>query len=133
MTSSVTDVSKAPKRAQKVSKTYNCVLCPSQIVFRYERGDGVRGLVALDDVSFSKECVFDPDNNKLPDASTTTAPPTPSNTPTTPATPSASTAPPNPCQVNDFTERTQRQFIFLRTPGPVNLLKIIRTYFLNMD
>ncbi|XP_034743360.1 MAM and LDL-receptor class A domain-containing protein 1 [Etheostoma cragini] len=30
----------------------------SQIVFRYERGDGQRRLVALDDISFSKECLF---------------------------------------------------------------------------
>uniref|UniRef100_G3PY20 MAM domain-containing protein n=2 Tax=Gasterosteus aculeatus aculeatus TaxID=481459 RepID=G3PY20_GASAC len=48
----------------------------SKIVFRYERGDGLGGLVALDDVSFSRECLFDPDNNKLPDPSTTSAPPT---------------------------------------------------------
>ncbi|XP_044077011.1 MAM and LDL-receptor class A domain-containing protein 1 isoform X2 [Siniperca chuatsi] len=74
----------------------------SKIVFRYERGDGRRGLVALDDISFSRECVFDPDNNKLP--SPTSAPPTSSNTPTSPATPSASTstAPIHPCQDNEF-------------------------------
>lgn len=65
-------------------------LCPAQIVFRYERGDGLGGLVALDDVSFSRECLFDPDNNKLPDPSTTSAPPT------------SATA---PCQVNVFTTR----------------------------
>ncbi|XP_034411292.1 MAM and LDL-receptor class A domain-containing protein 2 [Cyclopterus lumpus] len=39
----------------------------SKIVFRYERGDGLRGLVALDDISFSRECLFDPENNKLPE------------------------------------------------------------------
>ncbi|XP_070701014.1 MAM and LDL-receptor class A domain-containing protein 1 [Pempheris klunzingeri] len=74
----------------------------SKVVFRYERGDGPRGLVALDDVSFSRECVFDPDNNKLPDTSPTSAPPTFPNTPVSPATPSASTAPVHPCQDNEF-------------------------------
>ncbi|XP_042353411.1 MAM and LDL-receptor class A domain-containing protein 1-like [Plectropomus leopardus] len=72
----------------------------SKIVFRYERGDGLRGLVALDDISFSRECVFDPENSKLPDTSSTAAPPTSSNT--SPATPSTSTAPPHPCQDNEF-------------------------------
>ncbi|XP_068593728.1 MAM and LDL-receptor class A domain-containing protein 1 isoform X2 [Cebidichthys violaceus] len=67
----------------------------SKIVFRYELGDGLRGLVALDDISFSRECLFDPDNNKLPDPSSTSAPPTSSNTP-------ASTAPTLPCQDNEF-------------------------------
>ncbi|XP_018531715.2 MAM and LDL-receptor class A domain-containing protein 1 [Lates calcarifer] len=61
----------------------------SRIVFRYEHGDGRRGLVALDDVSFSKECKFDPDNTELPDTSPTSAPPT-------------SSAPVNPCQNNEF-------------------------------
>ncbi|XP_038573588.1 MAM and LDL-receptor class A domain-containing protein 1 [Micropterus salmoides] len=70
----------------------------SKIVFRYERGDGRRGLVALDDISFSRECVFDPDNNILP----TSAPPTSSNTPTSAATPSTSTVPTHPCQDNEF-------------------------------
>ncbi|XP_071348966.1 MAM and LDL-receptor class A domain-containing protein 2 isoform X2 [Trachinotus anak] len=74
----------------------------SKIVFRYEHGDGHRGLVALDDISFSKECVFDPDNNKLPDISPTSTQPTTPNTPTSPATPSTSTAPVNPCQDNEF-------------------------------
>ncbi|XP_039670520.1 MAM and LDL-receptor class A domain-containing protein 1 [Perca fluviatilis] len=72
----------------------------SQIVFRYKRGDGQRGLVALDDISFSKECLFDPENTKLPNTSTTSAPPTSSNTPTSPA--SSSTAPTHPCQDNEF-------------------------------
>ncbi|XP_074507832.1 MAM and LDL-receptor class A domain-containing protein 1 [Sebastes fasciatus] len=72
----------------------------SKFVFRYERGDGRRGLVALDDISFSGECLFDPDNSKLPDP--TSAPPTSSNTPTSPATPSASTAPTLPCQDHEF-------------------------------
>lgn len=74
----------------------------SKIVFRYERADGPRGLVALDDISFSRECIFDPDNNKLPDTSSTSAPPTSSNTPTSPAIPSTSTAPTSPCQGNEF-------------------------------
>ncbi|KAI3374795.1 hypothetical protein L3Q82_021349, partial [Scortum barcoo] len=73
----------------------------SKIVFRYERGDGPTRLVALDDISFSRECVFDPDNNKLPNT-TTSAPPTSSNTPTSPATPPTSTAPTHPCQDNEF-------------------------------
>ncbi|TKS79616.1 LDL-receptor class A domain-containing protein 2 Skeletal organic matrix MAM and [Collichthys lucidus] len=68
----------------------------SKIVFRYEPGDGPRGLVALDDISFSRECVFDPDNNKLPDTSPTSSPPT------SPATASTSTAPTNPCQDKEF-------------------------------
>lgn len=66
----------------------------SQIVFRYVHGDGHRGLVALDDISFSKECVFDPENNELPDPSPTSV------TPTSPTSPSVSTAPINPCQVH---------------------------------
>nr|XP_033506790.1 MAM and LDL-receptor class A domain-containing protein 1 [Epinephelus lanceolatus] len=72
----------------------------SKIVFRYERGEGLRGLVALDDISFSKECLFDPENNKLPDTSTTSAPPTSSIT--SPATPATSTTPTHPCQDNEF-------------------------------
>uniref|UniRef100_A0A8C4IGG5 MAM domain-containing protein n=1 Tax=Dicentrarchus labrax TaxID=13489 RepID=A0A8C4IGG5_DICLA len=74
----------------------------SKIVFRYERGEGHRGLVALDDISFSRECVFDPDNNKLPDTSPTSVPLTSSNTPTSPATPSTSIAPTHPCPDNEF-------------------------------
>ncbi|XP_061694563.1 MAM and LDL-receptor class A domain-containing protein 2 isoform X2 [Syngnathoides biaculeatus] len=64
-----------------------------KIVFRYEQGAGSRGHVALDDVSFSEECTFDPDNSPLPD----TWPTSPA--PTTPAT---SSAPPSPCQDNEF-------------------------------
>uniref|UniRef100_A0AAQ5YK66 MAM domain-containing protein n=1 Tax=Amphiprion ocellaris TaxID=80972 RepID=A0AAQ5YK66_AMPOC len=60
----------------------------SKIVFRYELGEGRRGLVALDGISFSKECKFDPDNNKLPDTSPTSVPPT---------SPSI-----NPCQDGEF-------------------------------
>ncbi|XP_056247108.1 MAM and LDL-receptor class A domain-containing protein 1 [Seriola aureovittata] len=74
----------------------------SKIVFRYEHGDSHRGLVALDDASFSKECVFDPDNNNLPDISPTSTSPSSSNPPTSPATPSTSTAPIAPCQDNEF-------------------------------
>ncbi|XP_069014100.1 apical endosomal glycoprotein [Embiotoca jacksoni] len=62
----------------------------TKIVFRYELGERPRGLVALDDISFSMECVFDPDNSKLPGTSPTSSPPTPS------------TAPTNPCQENEF-------------------------------
>ncbi|XP_074544676.1 MAM and LDL-receptor class A domain-containing protein 1 [Halichoeres trimaculatus] len=72
----------------------------SKVVFRYERAEEPRGLVALDDISFSRECLFDPDNNKLPDTSPTSAPPTPSHPPTTPG--STSPAPPNPCQDDEF-------------------------------
>ncbi|KAM9349890.1 apical endosomal glycoprotein [Symphorus nematophorus] len=72
----------------------------SKIVFRYEQGHGSRGLAALDDISFSRECVFDPDNSKLPDTSPTSAPPTYSNAPTSPATPA--TTPTHPCQDNEF-------------------------------
>ncbi|CAJ1072730.1 MAM and LDL-receptor class A domain-containing protein 2 [Xyrichtys novacula] len=66
----------------------------SKIVFRYERGDDPRGLVALDDISFSRDCLFDPDNNKLPEISSTSAPATSSNPPTSP--------PVNPCQDDEF-------------------------------
>ncbi|KAM9845004.1 MAM and LDL-receptor class A domain-containing protein 1 [Aulostomus maculatus] len=59
-----------------------------KIVFRYERGESPRELVALDDVSFSAECVFDPSNTELPDTSPTSAPPT-------------SPAPTSPCQKED--------------------------------
>ncbi|XP_077471884.1 MAM and LDL-receptor class A domain-containing protein 1 isoform X3 [Stigmatopora argus] len=55
-----------------------------KIVFRFEKGAGDSGHVALDDVSFSKECTFDPDNSPLPDS----APPT--------------TPPPNPCKETEF-------------------------------
>ncbi|XP_077580663.1 MAM and LDL-receptor class A domain-containing protein 2 [Stigmatopora nigra] len=55
-----------------------------KIVFRFATGAGGSGHVALDDVSFSKECTFDPDNSLLPD----TAPPT--------------SPPPNPCQESEF-------------------------------
>lgn len=102
-------------------------ICPSQIVFRYERGVGPRGLVALDGISFSRECVFDPDNNKLPDISPTSAPPTSSNTPST------STAPTHPCQVNSLTlaacgsksNSVKHQEIHKTSLYP---LKIIHTY-----
>ncbi|KAM6919231.1 apical endosomal glycoprotein [Xenentodon cancila] len=67
----------------------------SKIVFRYELGDAPSRLVALDDISFSKECDFDPDNNNLPDTPPTSAPPTPSDAPT-------SSARPNPCQDDEF-------------------------------
>ncbi|XP_037131957.1 MAM and LDL-receptor class A domain-containing protein 1 isoform X1 [Syngnathus acus] len=64
-----------------------------KIVFRYERGARDRGHVALDDVSFSKECALDPDNSPLPDTSPTSASPTTSVT---------SSAPIGPCQDNEF-------------------------------
>ncbi|XP_072220292.1 MAM and LDL-receptor class A domain-containing protein 1 [Leuresthes tenuis] len=62
----------------------------SKFVFRYELGEAHMGLVAVDDISFSRECLFDPDNSKLPNTSPTSVPPTPS----------ASTAPINPCQAS---------------------------------
>ncbi|XP_041849179.1 MAM and LDL-receptor class A domain-containing protein 2 [Melanotaenia boesemani] len=70
----------------------------SKVVFRYELEETNlhRGLVALDDISFSKECVFDPENSKLPDTSPTSPPSTSSETPST------STAPVNPCQDGEF-------------------------------
>ncbi|KAM3603666.1 uncharacterized protein V6R79_000320 [Siganus canaliculatus] len=94
----------------------------SKIVFRYEHGDGPRGLAALDDISFSRECLFDPDNNDLPgtiptsppatsspsppDTSTTTLSPPTTSLPTSPShttlTPSTSPAPVNPCEDNEF-------------------------------
>ncbi|KAF3698789.1 MAM and LDL-receptor class A domain-containing protein 1 [Channa argus] len=83
----------------------------SKIVFRYEHEDGRRGLVALDDISFSKECAFDPDNNELPDTSPTSAVPTSSNTPTSPPSTSISTPPVNPCQ--------DKQFFCWRSDGKV--------------
>jgi len=55
------------------------------------------GLVAVDDISFSRECLFDPDNSKLPNTSPTSVPPTPS----------ASTAPINPCQAS-YSMRSSR-------------------------
>ncbi|XP_055359914.1 MAM and LDL-receptor class A domain-containing protein 2 isoform X2 [Betta splendens] len=61
--------------------------CSSKVVFRYEHGEGQRGLVALDDVSFTKECLFDHDNSELPDTTPTSSPPT---------------TPVNPCQENQF-------------------------------
>ncbi|TNM98369.1 hypothetical protein fugu_014615 [Takifugu bimaculatus] len=60
----------------------------SKIVFRYERGHGHRGLVALDDISFSRECVFK--------TSPTSSPSTTSNAPST------TTSPTHPCQENEF-------------------------------
>lgn len=85
------------------SSSVNC-----KIVFRYERSDGHRGLVALDDVSFSKECVFDPANSELPDTWPTSVPPT------SPTSPLTSTAPTNPCQDDEF--------FCWRSPGKVCIL-----------
>nr|XP_020490862.1 MAM and LDL-receptor class A domain-containing protein 1-like isoform X1 [Labrus bergylta] len=86
---------------QKAEVTFS-ISVNSKIVFRYERVDERRGLVALDDISFSRECLFDPDNNKLPDTSPTPAPPTSPQTPMSPASTSTSTAPTNPCQEDEF-------------------------------
>ncbi|XP_047444387.1 MAM and LDL-receptor class A domain-containing protein 2 isoform X2 [Mugil cephalus] len=69
----------------------------SKLVFSYELGEGPRGLVALDDISFSGECSFDPNDSELPDTSSTSAPSTPSVPPTFPPT-----TPMNPCQDNEF-------------------------------
>lgn len=60
-----------------------------QIAFRYELGDTERGLVALDDISFSRECIFDPENSKLPETLPTSSP----------HTPAVTTTPMSPCQV----------------------------------
>ncbi|XP_072296914.1 MAM and LDL-receptor class A domain-containing protein 2 [Eucyclogobius newberryi] len=60
----------------------------SKIIFHYEHSEGPRGLVAVDDISFSGSCVFDPVNSDLPDTFTTSAP--------------SSTSPPLPCQENEF-------------------------------
>ncbi|XP_034039515.1 MAM and LDL-receptor class A domain-containing protein 1-like isoform X2 [Thalassophryne amazonica] len=83
----------------------------SKIVFCYEHGLGHRGLVALDDISFSKECVFDPQNSELPDISSTSAPHT---SPTTTST----TAPTNPCK--DY------EFFCWRSSGEVCILKSLQ-------
>ncbi|XP_014854147.1 PREDICTED: MAM and LDL-receptor class A domain-containing protein 2-like [Poecilia mexicana] len=64
----------------------------SKIAFRYELGDTERGLVALDDISFSRECNFDPENSKLPETLPTSSP----------HTPPVTTTPMNPCQDNEF-------------------------------
>ncbi|XP_028297170.1 MAM and LDL-receptor class A domain-containing protein 2 isoform X2 [Gouania willdenowi] len=66
----------------------------SKIVFSYEVGKDPRGLVAVDGVSFSRECRSDPTNSHLPETSPTSAPAT-SLLPT-------STAPVNPCQNEEF-------------------------------
>lgn len=68
-------------------KGYNVgdLFLSTQIVFRYEIDHGHRGLMALDDISFSRECIFDPHNSNLPDTS-------PTSTPATTTT--------GPCQVN---------------------------------
>ncbi|KAK1879509.1 MAM and LDL-receptor class A domain containing protein 1 [Dissostichus eleginoides] len=76
---------------QRAEVTFS-TLSISKLVFRYERGDGIRGMVALDDISFSRECEFDPDNNKLPDTPPTSAPPPTSTSPATTL----------PCQGNEF-------------------------------
>ncbi|RVE62060.1 hypothetical protein OJAV_G00176900 [Oryzias javanicus] len=62
----------------------------SKVVFRYELGEDSGALVALDDISFSKECTFDPDNNQLPGA------------PSTPPTPPDTSPPVDPCQDGEF-------------------------------
>ncbi|CAL9689269.1 unnamed protein product [Knipowitschia caucasica] len=68
----------------------------SKVVFHYEHAEEPNGLVAVDDVSFSGACLFDPVNSELPDALTTSAPlPSSSMTP-------ATTAPVRPCQENEF-------------------------------
>ncbi|XP_028283475.1 MAM and LDL-receptor class A domain-containing protein 2 [Parambassis ranga] len=64
----------------------------SKIVFSYELREGSRGLVALDDISFSQGCLFDTNNSELPDTSSTAVP----------TTPSTLTTPMNPCQDNEF-------------------------------
>ncbi|XP_031666604.1 MAM and LDL-receptor class A domain-containing protein 2 [Oncorhynchus kisutch] len=76
----------------------------SKIVFQYKRGDNHIGLVAVDDVSFFKECVHDPNNSQLPVNPPSSVPPTnpatptPSDLPTTETTPTSSVPPTtSPC------------------------------------
>uniref|UniRef100_H3CEL5 MAM domain-containing protein n=1 Tax=Tetraodon nigroviridis TaxID=99883 RepID=H3CEL5_TETNG len=45
-----------------------------RVVFRYKSGHGHKGLVAVDDISFSRECIFDPKNGNLPDTLPTSGP-----------------------------------------------------------
>lgn len=71
----------------------------SKVVFHYERAEGSRGIVAVDDVSFSAECRFDPVNSELPDAFTTAAPQPSSSTAPDPTTTSS---PVHPCQEDEF-------------------------------
>ncbi|MBN3307353.1 MLRP2 protein, partial [Amia calva] len=47
----------------------------SKVVFEYIRGEGLGGWAALDDISFSLQCLHDPDNGQLPPAPLPTAPP----------------------------------------------------------
>lgn len=85
-------------------KKNNCfffLYTSSQIVFRYEHGEGPRGLVALDDISFSKQCVFDPEISP-----TTATPPSSTNTPLT--------TPTNPCRVNsNWNELFHKTTVFI--------------------
>uniref|UniRef100_A0AAY5KAR3 MAM domain-containing protein n=2 Tax=Esox lucius TaxID=8010 RepID=A0AAY5KAR3_ESOLU len=76
----------------------------SKVVFQYERGEEPKRLVAVDDVSFSKQCVHDLSNSQLPIkpsssvAPTTLATPTSSGLPTTETTPTSSVPPTtSPC------------------------------------
>ncbi|XP_061879772.1 MAM and LDL-receptor class A domain-containing protein 1 isoform X1 [Entelurus aequoreus] len=88
---------------QRTSVTFSSsVKC--KIVFRYEGGNAGGGHVALDDVSFSEECAFDPANGRLPDTSPTSAPTTSTSTPTSTSasTPAMSPSPTNPCQEDEF-------------------------------
>ncbi|XP_054624893.1 MAM and LDL-receptor class A domain-containing protein 1 [Dunckerocampus dactyliophorus] len=86
---------------QRVDVTFSSYI-KSKIVFRYERGDAHREHVALDDVSFSQECEFDPANSQLPDITPTSAPTTSTQAPTMPDTPVTSPSPTNPCQDDEF-------------------------------
>ncbi|KAL0966606.1 hypothetical protein UPYG_G00297350 [Umbra pygmaea] len=64
-------------------------LVNSKVMFQYERGDYHSGLAAVDDVSFSKECVHDPGNSQLPETTPTSSVP-----PITETTPTSSGPPP---------------------------------------
>ncbi|XP_018613321.1 MAM and LDL-receptor class A domain-containing protein 2 isoform X2 [Scleropages formosus] len=61
----------------------------SKVVLRYERGVGIGGDVAVDDVSFSSQCIHDPENSSLPQ------PPSPSTLPS----PQPSVT---PCKAEEF-------------------------------
>ncbi|KAJ0011984.1 hypothetical protein NQD34_012959 [Periophthalmus magnuspinnatus] len=68
----------------------------SKVVLHYEHLEGPRGLVGVDDIFFSRACLFDPANSDLPEEFTTSAPP--SSTIISPT----STSPVRPCQENEF-------------------------------
>ncbi|KAJ8011341.1 hypothetical protein DPEC_G00057130 [Dallia pectoralis] len=67
----------------------------SKVMFQYVRGDENKRLVAVDDVSFSRQCVHDPSNSQLPIHPSSSVSPS---TPAPPSTPTSSVPPTNdPC------------------------------------